>query len=229
MKTVIVSALLPEPLKKALSTEGFYVIEGSFSTIIDSETAYHPDMLYFKMPSGKLLVSDKINVVHSLDTFLWVEKTTTPQGAMYPKDCVLNCFTAKNHLICGGYVAEEILSECKQYGLDIIKVRQGYAACSTVKVTDEAFITADISICKALTSHGYKTLLVSNNEIKLNGYNNGFIGGCSLVTEEKIYFTGNIQKHRDFKAINYFCNDNGKKIISLSDGDLYDYGGFITL
>ena len=90
MKVVIHSPILPDNIKISLLNEGFTLIEGSFSTVIDNETRYHPDMLYFKLPSGKLLVSDKINNVHNLDTFAAVEKTRTLQGAVYPKDCVLN-------------------------------------------------------------------------------------------------------------------------------------------
>ncbi len=229
MKTIICSQILPNNIKNNLSSAGFTLVEGSYSTIIENETKYHPDMLYFKMLSNKLLVSDKINFVHNLDTFKIVEKTRTPQGAKYPKDCVLNCFRAKNHLFCGGYVAEEIVDECKRSKIEIIKVKQGYAACSTVKVTDEAFITSDTGIHCALIKHGYDALLVSNEGIKLNGYSNGFIGGCALVTENMVAFTGNIKKHKDYENIKAFTANYNKTIVNLNTDTLYDYGGFILL
>lgn len=229
MKSVICSKILPNNIKKSLLNEGFSLIEGGFSTVIDNETRYHPDMLYFKLPSGKLLVSDKINSVHNLDTFVSVEKTRTLQGASYPKDCVLNCFTAEKHLICGGYVADEIIEECNRHSVKIINVKQGYAACSTVKVTPQAFITADTGIAKALINKQYDVLLVTNNGIELKGYNNGFIGGCALTTDDAIYFTGDISKHTDCNKIISFCKKYNKKVKCLTVDNLYDYGGFIVL
>lgn len=229
MKRVICSSILPDNIKESLLNHGFDPVEGGYSTIVSNETRFHPDMLYFKMPSGRILVTDKHNAVHNLDTFLNPTRSKTEQGANYPQDCVLNCFLTKKHLVCGSYVAEEILEECNKLSIGIIRVKQGYAACSTVKVTSEAFITADSGIYSALITNGYDALLVSNEGIKLNGYSNGFIGGCALAAEEKVYFTGNIKKHINYYEIQSFCKKHGKDTVSLCNDDLYDYGGFVLI
>lgn len=229
MKNVIVSQLLPSHMREKLYDAGFKCISGGRSSVIDNETAYHPDMLYFKLPDGKLLVSASAHPVHNLDTFCELKISKTVQGAEYPKDCVFNCFCTKYCLFSGKYTAEEIIESCEGYGLKNVCVRQGYAACSTIKAAPTAFITSDAGIAKALESTGHDALLVSNEGIKLKGYGNGFIGGCAQSDDDAIFFTGNIEAHKDYERIKTFCKRYGKTVNSLSDDVLYDYGGFIIL
>lgn len=225
MKKIITSSLLPENIVDELRILGYECVKGFKSPLIDDETAYHPDMLFYKLKSGKLLSSATVENVNKLDTIF---SKIEPQGK-YPNDCIFNCFFAKNSLICGRSVAEEIVEDAIKANLKISIVRQGYCACSTIKLNDSAFISSDAGIVNALKSTGHDALLVSNDGIKLNGYNNGFIGGCALSINNIVAFTGVIERHKDYKNIKSFSNNFGKTLISLSKDDLYDYGGFIEL
>lgn len=225
MKKIIASSLLPKSIITELHTLGYECIQGFKSPYINNETAYHPDMLFYKLTSGVLLSSSTIDGVNELDI---ISCKKAPKDG-YPNDCILNCFFTKNCLICGKNAAEEIIEDANSTNLTIKVVKQGYCACSTIKINDEAFISSDAGIVKALSNTGHDALLVSNYGIFLNGYNNGFIGGCALSDGDIVAFTGDIKKHKDYENIKSFSDNHGKKILSLSNVQLYDYGGFVLL
>ena len=96
-------------------------------------------------------------------------------------------------------------------------------------MSDNAVITDDESIYKALCLNGVDTLLISKGDIVLNGHNYGFIGGASYkISESKVLFFGDITKHRDYKKIADFIEKHGCEIIFL-DFPLTDFGGIIPI
>lgn len=229
MRYVIASKILTDDIVSELKALDIECLQYWENPLINNETKYHPDMMFYKLTNGSLLCSGNIGLVHKLDTFVKIIRSNTNAKDGYPKDCAFNCFFAKNCLIYGLSAAEEIIEDAACAGLELKSVKQGYAACSTVKVTDSAFISSDKGIVQALKATGNDALLVSNEGILLNGYNNGFIGGCALTTENYIAFTGDIKQHKDFNNIKSFAKNYNKNIISISNKVLYDYGGFITL
>jgi hypothetical protein len=62
---------------------------------------------------------------------------------------------------------------------NIIDVKQGYTKCSVLPVSNNAFITDDISIYNQCVSFGIDVLYVGKGDVSLPGYNYGFIGGCA--------------------------------------------------
>lgn len=63
--------------------------------------------------------------------------------------------------------------------IEIVNINQGYARCSTLILNNRTAVTADISVKNALEKDGAKVLLISSGDIKLEGYDYGFIGGAS--------------------------------------------------
>lgn len=232
MKNLIVSKILPDIMRNKLLAYGYNCIDAGINKAIDNETAYHPDMQLFKLRNDTILCARGLGIISEISNYGYnVIQTEESVGGKYPFDCLLNCLFAKDSLICGRYVAREIIEECNRDGRSVIHVKQGYAACSTVKLSASAFITSDITIQKALTQIGCDVLKVSNDGIGLRGFNNGFIGGCAFADtdSEYVFFTGDIGKHLDYTEIAAFCRKHKKTPVSLSDGALYDYGGAILL
>lgn len=232
MKNIIVSRLLPDKMRNILFAHGYNCINAGINRAIENETAYHPDMQFFKLNSNSMLCANELDETDEISNIQ--RKIITTQlsvGGVYPLDCLLNCFYANGKLICGRNVAQEIVDECKEKGRMIVHVKQGYAACSTIKLSESAFITSDITVYKALIGIDCDVIKVSNQEIGLNGFNNGFIGGCAFVDadSEYVFFTGDINKHVDNAEITAFIKKHNKRPISLSDDLLYDYGGAIIL
>lgn len=183
-----------------------------------------------KQPSGAFLVERNYKLVHTLDTKLRFKNSGEALSAIYPRDCILNCIYAKNNLICGKSVAEEILCEAKSLNYKICFVKQGYVACSTIKLSDTAYITSDVGIHRALNALGFDVLKVSNDGILLNVFSNGFIGGSVLCIDDGfVAFSGNIKLHEDYCRIKSFCDNYHIKLYSLSAEPLYDYGGHKAL
>ncbi len=203
------SKIVPNSIIKELKTLGITAKTLKPSCNLSSELKYHPDILTFKLPNGKLLCED--NFIKLSDK--------------YPDDCVYNCATIGSTLVYGN------TSIANSYGdlfEKLIHVKQGYVKCSTVVLNENAVITSDKSIEKALCND-FDVLLVTNNGIELNGYSCGFIGGSCGVIGKNILFFGDIKKHRDYQNIKSFSENHGFYLYSLSDGNLYDYGGIIVL
>ncbi len=228
MNKLIISSLLPNDILNELSELGFVCLKAGKTANINNETAYHPDMLFFKLLCGSLLTEK--GFVHTLDTFVNCLESGEKLDDKYPSDCIFNCFYADNNLFCGKNTAKEILEDAIVHGVNIVKVKQGYAACSTVRLSNNAYITSDTGIAAALKALGFDVLIVSNNGITLNGYNNGFIGGCALfVLDGCVGFSGAIENHCDYDAIKGFCRNHHIEPYSLSKSLLYDYGGGIII
>lgn len=208
-REVIVSKIIPKDIIKELKTLGITTKFIQPSCNLTSELKYHPDILTFKLPSGKLLCED--NFIKLSDK--------------YPNDCVYNCATVGNTLVYGNP------SIANRYGdlfERLIHVKQGYVKCSTVVLNENAVISSDRSIEKAL-GNDFDVLYVTNNGIELNGYNCGFIGGACGVIEKNILFFGDIKKHCDYRNIKSFSENHGFYLHSLTNGTLYDYGGIIPV
>jgi hypothetical protein len=111
----------------------------------------------------------------------------------------------------------------------IISTNQGYSKCSIAPITNNAIITDDISVFNSAKKY-LDVLLVEHDNIELKGYNYGFIGGCSgKISDKEIVFSGNILKHKNCNDIISFCKNYSIDVISLGNGNLYDYGSFLPI
>ena len=147
-------------------------------------------------------------------------------GSKYPNDIALNVLVADRKIFCNKkHTAREIIDFATVNGYKIIDVKQGYASCSTLLIDKSLAITADKGMKKALDSENIDTLLISNEGIKLRGYNCGFIGGTGVSMNDKVYLFGNIKNHPSYKTILDAIEKKGLSIIEVVSNDLYDFGG----
>ncbi len=144
----------------------------------------------------------------------------------YPNDIALNVLKI-GKIICANlkYTAKEILDYASELGYELIDVKQGYSACSTLVLDDNNAITADKSIFDALSKVGKQVTLISEGGIKLDGYSYGFIGGASCVIGDSVYFFGDIKKHQNYDEIHATIISCKKREIIISCGDVFDFGG----
>lgn len=190
---------------------------------------YHPDMFCFNLEKNKWIfyeeiykknkkITDKLN----LDIIM----AENPVSCEYPHDIGLNAAMFGDNLICNiERTNEKILDYAKQTKKNIIGVKQGYAKCSVCIVDESSIITSDESVYKKASQNNINVLLIQKGHINLDGYDCGFIGGCSgLINKNKLAFTGNIKLHPDYENIKSFCGGRGVEAVSLSKEKLYDYG-----
>lgn len=148
----------------------------------------------------------------------------------YPANISLNVALVGNYLFCKeDSLAIEVREYCKNNGIEIVNVKQGYTKCSTLIVNENAIITADTGIHRKALDKNINSLLITPGFINLNNADYGFIGGCSGKIGEYVLFFGDITKHPDAEKICDFITKNGCKYISLISTQLNDIGGFVVI
>ena len=148
----------------------------------------------------------------------------------YPKDVPLNIAVFNNTVIANRKTALGSIMDFidKSGGFKVYNVKQGYSACSTLFVSDNAVITGDDGIYNAI-KQDFDVLKISNEGIFLNGYNNGFIGGSAkLIEKETMLFFGDIKAHKDYDNIKSFLSNHNVNIECFG-GVLQDIGGVVLL
>ena len=119
-------------------------------------------------------------------------------------------------------------AECAAKKIPLVHVKQGYTRCSSLVIGDNAVITADKSIAKALKADGAEVLSIQPGHIRLEGFEYGFIGGAGFFDNGTTYFFGNIKKHPDYERIKVFCAEYNSKIEILNrEEQLTDIGGVV--
>ena len=229
MRYVITDNRIDKKCERGLLERGFELIKMPAFSALQEPVAAHPDMLLF-IGKGKIVCHKdyftiaKNELSHIAEiTGAGLVLTKDTLRAEYPYDVAFNAAAVGDMLICRRDAVSPTVAEL--YTEDnIINVKQGYAKCSTLVVSNGAIVTADPSIARAASEKGIDVLSVSPAGVSLEGYGCGFIGGASGTDEEKVCFCGNVDLHPDGERIKEFCRKHGKSAVSLSDGPLYDYG-----
>ena len=229
----LVDERIDEACVRGLAEDGFSVFRLPPADGINSAIASHTDILTFKL-EDKLFFSrkyfeQKISKGTSLP-LASIILTEECQGESYPKDAIFNGLLMGEKLFCKkDTFSNEILSYAIPRGIEIIGDNQGYPACTVLKISDDAAITADCGMEKALLSAGISVLKIKGGGVSLPPYEYGFIGGAGAVYGETVYFLGDLNTHPDAQAISSFIEENGKKVKSLSKNPLTDLGGIVFI
>lgn len=149
----------------------------------------------------------------------------------YPKDVALNAARIGRKLIANRKALDTVIADyCRNHQISILSVKQGYAKCSCVIVSENAVITEDPSIAAAAAGVDIQVLKVRHGFVKLDGYKYGFLGGaCGMIGKNKLAFAGSIESHPDYYNIKAFCKNWNVQLLSLTEGPLTDIGGILPL
>ena len=223
----------PRELLVGLERIGHSICLMPLYSALPSPVAAHPDMLLF---------FGKDSIITTKEYYAFAKKqleriaatcqkrihlTAQAVTDLYPKDVLLNAAPVGSHLFClPSSTAREILS---QYTEDLIlPVRQGYTKCSILPVTRQALITQDSSIASIARKSGFEVLEITPGQIRLPGYDTGFIGGAASAMPyrdcKEILFCGELDSHPDGALIREFCISHHKKPIEIKGLPLTDVG-----
>ncbi len=228
---VFISSLMPEELVNELKSMMIKPYKLGKSRNMSGELAYHPDILVNNFRKGMWLCEhDSGYLPNGLPNKLFRESETELSN-LYPFDCPFNNFRIGHALICGKSADYLIRAYANYENLLTIYVPQNYTKCCTVLVNDHAVITCDYYIGKTMRKYGYDVLTVSDSdEIGLNGYSHGLIGGCAAkISADTIVFTGDLNKYKYGNDIIDFCNNHHVDVFSLTNKPMYDYGGILPI
>lgn len=214
MKTVVMSDQYP-CFCEGLSKFGYNIIPSKNINIFNRPEQKHADMQILK-------IKDKV---------FTLENCVRNAGKSYPENILLNCLYLNNTLYGKlSAIDDSVTGYCKENGIKLVNVNQGYTRCSTLVISHNAAITADVSIENALKNNGAEALKISPGDIILEGYDYGFIGGASFADGNKILFFGNVKNHPDYDKIKQFCENYNSKIeVLCPEMPLTDIGGAVII
>ncbi|MBE6049368.1 MAG: hypothetical protein E7214_01565 [Clostridium sp.] len=150
-------------------------------------------------------------------------------NSKYPKDIILNALILKDYFIHNlDFTDNNLLAT--QISKKKINVKQGYTKCSVLPIANNAFITSDKKIYKALLNIDMDVLLVPPGDILLHTLNYGFIGGVGgLISPNKIGLFGELKNYLYADYVYDFLYKYDVEPIALRKGKLIDRGSLLTL
>lgn len=234
IKVAIVDNRIPDECERALMLRGFRVITLAPSSRLPVALASHTDMLICRLGNDYITSADYLEeqpfgIQEIYDTVRpKFHFTADVFEAEYPKDAIFNCITFGNRLFCKtDSISEYVTRIASASGYEIVRTKQGYPACTVLKLSDEAAITADCGMARLLEAHGIRVYRIAAGGISLPPYDYGFIGGAGGVHDGNIYFVGDVEAHPSYDIIKEAALTEGLGIISLGTTPLLDVGGIL--
>lgn len=236
MKTIIVDERLSDACERSLLKEGFFLLKLPADPSLGEAVASHPDTVMFYADEEIVTTADYcdraayiFSDIREYNPNIKIHFTSEKRDKVYPEDCIMNALVIGNKIFCkADSISEGITDFAMRRGYRIINTKQGYPSCSVLHFENSA-ITADPGLALTLKKNGVKVTLITQGHISLPPYQYGFIGGASGVVGKTVYFFGDIATHPDCEKICRAIEDEGYNPISLSQGELCDFGGIISL
>jgi len=221
----IIDKRTPLAVKKNLEKYTSDIFEFSSNEITYNAISGHPDIFMFQ-DTNKLILAP--NTPKKLINFLDKKAVnysfgTNPVGKSLDSSVLYNCLSTQKYFFCKKGKPEcSIEKWCSSKQL--VNIPQSYARCSMFAVENK-IITSDKGIVKVLERSQLEYFYFDPSEITIKDHKNGFIGGTVGATDNKLFFLGNILKHKDGKALDKYLSALGKQVICLGNDYLYDGGG----
>ena len=232
MTYAVLSSKAPVGCIDALREAGFTPLVLPPFERLQSPVDTHADMLLFSYKNEMIVEEEYYKTAKDIfdtlarDCALTLTLARDNVNKEYPHDVALNAVCLSDAVFSKSkYTSKKIseLAEARQ--LRMLNVNQGYAACSTLVLSDRAVICADPSLTAEYEKNGIDVCRISNGSVSLPPYDCGFIGGACGVYGESVYFAGNIDLHSDADKIKSVIASLKMKCVSLSQEPLCDVGG----
>ena len=148
----------------------------------------------------------------------------------YPFDAAYNVGIVGDKIYCKKAITDIVLlSVAESMGYDIININQGYAKCSICPVDRHSAISADMSFYKAAVKEGMDVLLITNEAIGLEGFANGFFGGCAFkYDKDGLFVNGDVRQLPQYENIRKFLEKREIKLV-YDSGQVTDFGSLIPI
>lgn len=233
-KAAIVDIRIPDEQLRTLMVRGFKVIAMPPCPTLSAPVASHPDMLIARVGGEMVttaayceLAGAEISEIFDI-TRVKFHFTADEHSETYPADVIFNSLVMGDKLFARLDALSPYLARlAEEKGLKLIDVKQGYPACTVLKLSDEAAITADRGMAEALARSGVRVYIIENGGIMLPPYEYGFIGGAGGVCQGVVYFLGDARLHPSWSVIENALEKEGLRAVMLGSGSLFDLGGII--
>lgn len=237
MKRAVISGKFPEFIT-ALEHFDYEVIKiQPYKNNFDNPESSHADMQVLNLDNKSIILLKNNDYLNNKITGFYqdtsIEIIITDNDIdkfIYPECVKLNIAIVGDYAIGNfKYSDNTVINALETYHYKCINVKQGYAKCSISIISDNAIITSDTSIFRAVQGK-FDCLKISEGHISLCEKYGGFIGGASfLLDKSTLAFTGDITAHPDYINIKSFCRNHGVNVLSLSKSPLCDVGGAVII
>ncbi|ABK60593.1 DUF6873 family GME fold protein [Clostridium novyi] len=234
MKTLIVDYRISEEEKSFLINLGYKIITCPSSNKLYYAICGHPDILMHIINKKNIIVHKDTpnNFIESLKTLgMNVILSKNSLDSKYPKDIILNAVNLSDYFVHYLKNTDKVLlNEIKKEKKKLINTKQGYTKCSTAIVNDNAIMTSDTTIAKALKDENIDVLLLPPGDIELPGLDYGFIGGtCGLIENNTLAFYGDLKNYIYGKEVLNFLKKHKVEPVFLRKGKLIDRGSIFRV
>ncbi len=196
---------------------------------VDEKIRHHADISICHL-GGKRFVTSKDTYEYYVRSLAGAEiicgesKVESP----YPFDAAYCAAVFSGIAVANEAVTDKKLLEILKSEFVFVNVRQGYAKCNICPVAENAVITEDEGIYKAL-SRVADVLLIRPGYVALKGYKYGFIGGAAgLIGPGTLYFNGRLTDHPDCeKMLDFLAKYSVTPV--FADKALTDVGSIIAV
>jgi len=194
----------------------------------------HPDMVIFPIDFKTFVAAPNVydyyrNVLGSLG--IKVIKGGKTLSRNYPEDIAYNVARIGRYALHNTKHTDQVLKYyLEEAGIQFIHVNQGYTKCSIAPVSDNKALTSDFLIHEKLISYNIDCMYIDPKVVYLKGYNNGFIGGCTGLINEKIFLsTGKIFDENISVSLREFIQSSGYIYDEASKQQITDLGTLIPI
>lgn len=223
---LIISYKASEAFKKFLQANDFSFIETIPNPNLDKRIDDHPDLSLFKLIEDTIIVDEGVYDYYKEKLVGHNVIKGEKVREKYPRDSIYNIVRLKDYYIHNDITERNIEKYFKENRVNHLKVKQGYTRCSIIPLKN-ILITSDYGIYKTLREK-IAIKLVDNDEVILDGFTQGFLGGTCGLVGNKLIFTGDITRHRAYPVIKGLCDRENIDII-YPETNLVDLGSIIEI
>lgn len=195
----------------------------------------HPDMLLHPI-GGDLIVYAPETDRRLLDElrsygFRLIQGASS-LSPVYPRDIAYNVARVGKWYFHNLKYTDPIIKEhLEKQGIEPVDIKQGYAKCSILPISESSIITTDAGIAKTAEKKGLEVLLLKNEKsIHLPGLNHGFIGGaCSMISKTVCAINGRLENLYSHEILSSYLKVRNIQLKEISNGFVTDIGSIFPL
>ena len=238
-KICIISSKAPKPIINKLESFGYLVKLLPILPGLNSKEGHHADMQLCRISDMEIVYAPGVpkEILEAIEKRNYtLIKGNTVLKSEYPFNIAYNVLTLDKIFFHNTkYTDSTLLKIFTDRGKLSGVVKQGYAACSSLALSksngEPLVLTGDGGIVKNCERNKIETIFCKGVEnIRLRGYNHGFVGGSMGKDGDMLYTCGNIEStFSNGKEIMKRLKSEGINVINLWGGRLRDVGGILIL
>lgn len=224
---LIISHKSTVEFKEFLKDNKLDFIETIDNPNLDPRIADHPDLSIFPLNENDLSIdSSVINYYQKNIT----DKNLIPGESVskkYPYDAIYNVYKGSDFYIHNNVTEKNINNYMKVNNYKHLFTNQGYTRCSIIPMGDK-ILTADFGIYKTLKDK-IEVILLRQENIPLDGFDKGFLGGTCGFFDKTLIFNGNIEKLSNYETIKKESEASKIRLLYPKNCDLVDTGSILFI